>query len=180
MSIQMDGPGQRPVPAWLNAVLAAASAASVALLVYGLPPTRPDFGDSALPALNAGLNTAAGVCLMIGYSFIRRGQIEAHRRCMLFAFAMSAIFLVSYLVHHARAGSVPYVGPPDLRSLYFAILVPHVVLAASVVPLAVVTIFRGLKDQRRLHRKIARITLPIWMFVSVSGVVVYWMVYRLH
>lgn len=180
MSVQLSGPGSAPAPGWLYPALAAASVACVALLVYGLPPSRPDFGASALPALNAGLNSAAAVCLVVGYRFIRRGQIQAHRRAMLFAFALSAIFLVFYLVHHAQAGSVRYIGPPELRAVYFAILVPHVVLAAAVVPLALLTIFRGLKDRRPQHRRIAKITLPIWLFVSVSGVIVYLMVYRLH
>ena len=175
MSIEL---GREPAPGWLYPVLAGASALCVAILVYGLPPLRPDFGSSALPALNAGLNSAAGFCLILGYRFIRRGQIEAHRRTMLFAFALSAIFLVSYLVHHAQAGSVPYVGPPGLRAVYLAILVPHVILAAAVVPLALITIFRGLKDRRPQHRRIAKITLPVWLFVSVSGVIVYLMVYR--
>jgi uncharacterized membrane protein YozB (DUF420 family) len=166
-------------PNWLFPALLAASALCVLTLVYGLPPSRPDFA-STLPALNAGLNSAATVCLLVGYRFIRRGQVAAHRRTMLFAFALSAVFLVSYLVHHAQAGSVPYVGPPGLRAVYLAILVPHVILAAAVVPLALFTIFRGLKDRRPEHRRIAKITLPIWLFVSVSGVVVYLMVYRLH
>ncbi len=176
LSIELE-----PAPHWLLPALLAASALCVATLVYVLPPLRPDLGGtSALPALNAGLNSAATVCLLIGYRFIRRGQIAAHRRSMLFAFALSAVFLVSYLVHHAQAGSVPYVGPPALRAVYLAILVPHVILAAAVVPLALFTIFRGLKDRRPEHRRIAKITLPIWLFVSVSGVVVYLMVYRLH
>jgi uncharacterized membrane protein YozB (DUF420 family) len=179
MSLELSGPAAEPAPSWLLPVLAAATALCVAILVYALPPSRADFAASILPALNAGLNSAATVCLLFGYRFIRRGQIAAHRRSMLFAFALSAVFLVFYLVHHAQAGSVRYAGPPALRGVYFAILVPHVVLAAAVVPLALLSIFRGLKDQRPRHRRIAKITLPIWLFVSISGVVVYLMVYRM-
>jgi putative membrane protein len=167
------------VPTWLNPLLLALSAASVLVLVALLPPTRVDIDVTRLPALNAGLNSAAGLCLVMGYVFIRRGNVLAHRRCMLFAFGLSAAFLVSYVIHHAGAGSVPYRGPESLRFLYRVVLVPHVILAAAVVPLALVTIFRGLRDQRRNHRKLARVTLPIWLYVSVSGVAVYWMVYRL-
>jgi uncharacterized membrane protein YozB (DUF420 family) len=130
-----------------------------------------------LPTLNALLNGAAGVCLAVGYYFIRRRNVTAHRRAMLTAFGLSALFLVSYLVHHARVGSVPYQGTGVLRVVYFAILIPHVLLAAAVVPLAIVTIRRGLRGQVERHRPIARITLPIWLFVSVTGVLVYLMLY---
>ncbi len=165
-------------PAWLLPWLALSSAACVALLVFGLPPLRADAGGT-LPALNAGLNLAASVSLVTGYLFIRRGQVLAHRRSMLFAFGLSAVFLVCYLIHHAAVGSVRYIGPPALKALYLAILFPHIALAAAVVPLALVTIFRGLKDRRPAHRRLAKVTLPIWLYVSVSGVVVYLMVYRL-
>jgi putative membrane protein len=167
------------IPSWLNPLLLALTAFSVLVLVALLPPTRVDVDVTRLPALNAGLNSAATLCLVVGYVFIRRGNVLAHRRCMLFAFGLSAAFLVSYLIHHAGAGSVPYNGPESLRGLYRLVLVPHVILAAAVVPLALVTILRGLRDQRQNHRKLARITLPIWLYVSVSGVAVYWMVYRL-
>jgi uncharacterized membrane protein YozB (DUF420 family) len=170
---------REPAGGQLYAALAALSAACVALLVYVLPPTRAGFHSAILPALNAGLNSAAGLCLLLGYRFIRRRQLVAHRQTMLFAFGLSALFLVFYLVHHAQVGSVPYAGPEAWRSVYYAILLPHVVLAAAVVPLALITIRRGLKDLRPKHRRLARITLPIWLFVSLSGVVVYWMVYRL-
>lgn len=130
-----------------------------------------------LPTLNACLNALAGVCLLVGYYFVRRKNITAHRRAMLTAFAFSALFLVSYLIHHARVGSVPYRGEGFLRVLYFSILIPHVLLAAAVVPLAIVTIRRGLGGQIERHRPLARVTLPIWLFVSTTGVVVYFMLY---
>jgi uncharacterized membrane protein YozB (DUF420 family) len=130
-----------------------------------------------LPTLNALLNGAAGVCLVLGYYFIRKRNVEAHKKAMLTAFAISTVFLVSYLIHHARVGSVRYQGTGFLRTLYFAILIPHVLLAAAVVPLAIVTIRRALRGQFERHRPIARVTLPVWLFVSVTGVAVYVMLY---
>jgi len=97
---------------------------------------------------------------------------------MLSAFALSSVFLVTYLVHHAQVGSVKYQGEGVLRALYFALLVPHILLAAVVVPLALLTIYRGWTNRITLHRRIARVTLPVWLFVSVSGVIVYFMLYR--
>jgi putative membrane protein len=132
-----------------------------------------------LPTLNACLNAAAATFLVIGFVFIKQRRIRAHKLCMLTAFGISCVFLVSYLVHHARVGSVPFRGAESLRPLYFTILVPHVILAALVPPLALVTIRRGLKDERVRHTRIARITLPVWLYVSVSGVAVYWMLYRI-
>ena len=132
-----------------------------------------------LPHLNAALNAIAGVLLVIGFVFIKAKKIDAHRRCMLAAFTMSALFLVSYVTYHAQVGSRPFPGTGLLRTIYFAILIPHVVLAAAVLPLAIVTLRRGLAMDVARHRKIAKITLPIWLFVSVTGVVVYLMLYRL-
>ncbi len=132
-----------------------------------------------LPHLNAALNAIAGVLLVIGFVFIKAKKIDAHRRCMLAAFTMSALFLISYVTYHAQVGSRPFPGTGLLRTIYFAILIPHVVLAAAVLPLAIVTLRRGLAMDVARHRKIAKITLPIWLFVSVTGVVVYLMLYRL-
>jgi uncharacterized membrane protein YozB (DUF420 family) len=133
----------------------------------------PDF----LPTLNAALNAAAGACLVAGYRFIRRKEVEKHRRAMLTAFGISVVFLISYLTHHARVGSGPCQGPGVMRGVYFASLCPHSLLAAAVVPLAIVTLRRGLKGQIDKHRPLARITLPVWLYVSVTGVVVYVMLY---
>lgn len=132
-----------------------------------------------LPTLNAALNTLAAVFLVLGFVFIKRRRIAAHRLCMLSAFTLSCLFLVSYLIHHARVGSVPYAGPDSLRPVYFAILVPHIVLAAAVPPLAILTIRRGLRNDVDRHRRIARVTLPIWLYVSATGVAVYYMLYWL-
>ena len=132
-----------------------------------------------LATLNASLNAASTVFLVAGFYFIRRKQIARHRACMLTAFGISCAFLVSYLIHHARVGSVPFRGPESLRPLYLAVLVPHVSLAAAVPVLAVLTIRRALKGDFERHRRIARVTWPIWLYVSVTGVIVYWMLYRM-
>jgi uncharacterized membrane protein YozB (DUF420 family) len=132
-----------------------------------------------LPTLNAILNSTAAMLLVMGFVFIKQKKIAQHRACMLAAFAVSTAFLVSYLIHHYRVGSVPFRHGGAWRLLYFAILVPHVLLAVSVVPLALVTIRRGLKGDIPRHRPLARVTLPIWLFVSVSGVVVYLMLYQM-
>jgi uncharacterized membrane protein YozB (DUF420 family) len=132
-----------------------------------------------LPALNALLNLTAGTLLVIGWFLIKARRIEAHRRIMIAAFGTSALFLVSYLIYHGQVGSKPYTGTGVLRTIYFSILIPHVVLAAVILPLAIVTLRRGLVRSDAAHRRIARITLPLWLFVSVSGVVVYLMLYQL-
>jgi uncharacterized membrane protein YozB (DUF420 family) len=130
-----------------------------------------------LPALNAALNATAGVFISVGYLFIRRGNQTAHKRCMIAALATSTLFLISYVVYHASAGSRPYQGEGFMRMVYFAILIPHVVLAAITVPLALVTANRGLRNRLDAHVRIARWTLPIWLYVSVTGVIIYLMLY---
>jgi putative membrane protein len=132
-----------------------------------------------LATLDAILNAAALICLCAGYYFIRKKQIQRHRRAMLTAFVLSIGFLITYLAHHALDGSVPFRHPGPLRTLYFAILIPHVLLAAAIVPLAIVTLRRGLALRIVDHRRIARITLPIWVYVSFTGVIVYLMLYHL-
>lgn len=132
-----------------------------------------------LPTLNAVLNTASALCLVAGYVFIKRRRIAEHRLAMLSAFVISAVFLVSYLIHHAQVGSVPFQGSGFARVLYFVVLIPHIILAALVVPMAVVTIKRGLGGDIERHRPLARVTLPVWLYVSASGVVVYLMLYQL-
>lgn len=132
-----------------------------------------------LPTVNASLNAFATICLVAGWWLIKRRRIEAHRKALLAAFGASALFLVSYVTYHANAGSRPYHGTGWLRVLYFSILIPHVILAAAVLPLAIVTLRRGLRRDDARHRRIARITMPIWLFVSVTGVIVYLMLYVL-
>jgi uncharacterized membrane protein YozB (DUF420 family) len=132
-----------------------------------------------LPALNATLNAIAGILLVIGYLLIRRGKIDAHRKVMLSAFGCSVLFLVSYLVYHYQVGSVRFTGTGAIRTVYFTILITHTVLAAVVPFLAVITLVRVLRRRFDKHRQIARWTLPIWLYVSVTGVAVYWMLYQL-
>ena len=132
---------------------------------------------SDLPALNATLNGIAGLFLLAGFYFIRRRQIARHRAAMLSAFAMSTLFLFSYVVYHANAGSKPFTGEGPIRVVYFTILITHVILAAAIVPLALMTLFRGLRRDDARHRRIAKITWPIWMYVSATGVVIYLMLY---
>jgi len=132
-----------------------------------------------LPAVNAILNSIAAALLVSGYLLIRRGQVEQHRLCMLAAFATSTLFLVSYLVYHAQVGSRPYTGQGPIRTVYFAVLISHVTLAATILPLALVTLRRGLQRNDARHVAIARWTLPIWLYVSITGVIVYWMLYQM-
>lgn len=133
-----------------------------------------------LPTLNAVLNGVAGILLVLGFVEIKRRRIDVHRRYMIAAFVMSILFLVSYVIYHLQAGSRPFPGTGIWRTIYFAILIPHVILAAAVPPLAFVTLRRGLVRNDAAHRKIAKITLPIWLFVSVTGVVVYLMLYQMY
>lgn len=131
-----------------------------------------------LPALNATLNGIAAVLLVIGYVLIRRGQYAQHQVCMLAAFTTSALFLVSYLVYHAQVGSRPFPGRGPIRVVYFTILISHVTLAAVILPLALMTLSRGLRGRFDRHVPIARWTLPLWLYVSVTGVLVYLMLYQ--
>ena len=134
---------------------------------------------SDLPSLNATLNGISAVLLVTAWFFIKARRIQAHRRCMISAFTASALFLTSYVIYHAQVGSKPFPGTGPIRVVYYAILIPHVILAAVVLPLAIVTLRRGLRRDDARHRRIARVTLPLWLFVSVTGVIVYVMLYRL-
>lgn len=131
-----------------------------------------------LPAVNATLNAISGVLLLIGFRYIRSGRIEQHRRLMLCAFATSALFLFFYVLYHAQVGSVPFTRQGFVRPLYFTILITHVCLAAVVLPLALVTLTRGLRGRFAQHRRVARWTFPIWLYVSVTGVLVYVLLYQ--
>jgi len=133
-----------------------------------------------LPAVNAVLNGTAAAFLAAGYVLIRRGRIEQHKRCMLAALATSAVFLVSYVIYHLNIGSQPFPGQGGIRIVYFGILITHVVLAAAILPLALTTAARGLAAQYDRHVRIARWTLPLWLYVSVTGVVIYLMLYQLY
>lgn len=131
-----------------------------------------------LPAVNATLNAISGVLLIVAYTFIRRRKIEQHRKVMLAAFATSTLFLVCYVVYHAQVGSVRFTRQGFVRPVYFTILFTHVTLAAIVLPMAIVTLSRGLKARYPQHRRIARWTFPIWLYVSITGVLVYVLLYQ--
>ena len=131
-----------------------------------------------LPAVNATLNAVAALLLLAGYREIRRGRLARHRAAMIAACGASTLFLVSYVIYHAQAGSRPFTGTGPVRIVYFTILVSHVILAAAILPLALITLVRALKGQFARHAALARWTLPIWLYVSVTGVIVYLMLYH--
>ena len=133
---------------------------------------------SDLPSLNAALNLTSTILLVTAWFFIKNRRIQAHRRCMIAAFVTSALFLISYVTYHAQIGSKPFPGTGAIRIVYFSILIPHVLLAAAVLPLAIITLRRGLRRDDERHRRLAKVTLPIWLFVSVTGVIVYVMLYQ--
>jgi uncharacterized membrane protein YozB (DUF420 family) len=137
-------------------------------------------GISDLPTLNATLNAIATMLLVSGYVLIKRGRQRQHQWCMISALITSALFLVSYVIYHLNAGSRPFEGQGAIRLVYFAILITHVILAAVIVPLALATATRGLRAQFDKHVRIARWTFPIWLYVSVTGVVIYLMLYQLY
>jgi len=132
---------------------------------------------SALPLLNAVLNATSALLLAFGYLFIRQKNILAHKVCMLSAFAVSTCFLISYVIYHYQAGSKPFAGTGFLRLIYFPLLISHILLAAVIVPLALTTLYRAWAGAFERHKRIARFTLPIWLYVSVTGVLVYLMLY---
>jgi len=132
-----------------------------------------------LPSVNAGLNIATFLLLTLGYVFIRQRAITGHTMAMLGACGTSTLFLISYLYYHYHHGSQHFMGQGWIRAVYFFILITHTILAIVIVPLAITTLYRGLRGRFQKHVKIARITFPLWIYVSVTGVVVYWMLYRL-
>ena len=133
-----------------------------------------------LPATNAILNAASAVFLLTGFAMIRSGKVFAHRICMLTAFACSSLFLVGYVYYHSVIGVIRFSGQGWIRPVYFTILTTHTILAATIVPLVLITLTRALRSQFLRHRAIARWTLPLWLYVSVTGVIIYWMLYRLY
>ncbi len=135
---------------------------------------------SDLPTLNAILNSISAVLLITGYTFIRRSRITAHRICMVSAFVTSTFFLISYLTYHYYHGSTKFQGQGTARILYFTILVTHTILAAVIVPMILITFARALRGDFGKHRAIARWTFPLWLYVSVTGVIVYLMLYRIY
>jgi len=168
----------------LIGVVSVVALSVVGALLLGRAPAVGGVEVAALPGVNAMLNGASAVLLTAGFLFIRRRNVAAHRACMLGAFGVSVLFLVCYLVYHYHAGSRPFGGQGWIRPLYFVLLVSHIVLAAAIVPLALTTIYRGLSAYRGAsahvarHVRIARWTLPIWLYVSVTGVAVYLLLYH--
>lgn len=137
-------------------------------------------GIHDLPAVNATLNATAAVLLLTGFVLIRNRQFRAHRNVMLAALVCSTLFLTSYLIYHSQVGSVHFPGTGAARTVYFTVLITHTLLAAAVPVLAGITVVRAFRGNFRRHRRLARWTLPIWLYVSVTGVVVYWMLYQMH
>ncbi len=135
---------------------------------------------SKLAAVDAALNAISAVLLALGYFFIRRKNIAAHRACMVSAFATSTLFLICYLTYHAYHGVTRFRGQGIVRGVYFSILGTHTLLAVVIVPLVLVTLYRAWRERFDLHKRIARWTLPLWLYVSITGVVVYWMLYHLY
>lgn len=151
----------------------------IVLVTRGGPEAHAGPVPSGLATMNALANTTASALLVLGWLAIRRRRVAAHRICMIAALGASTVFLVGYVLHHAAVGSVPFAGPTWLRPLYFTVLVPHILLSALVLPLALTTVWWAWRGRFASHRRIARWTLPLWLYVSVSGVGVYWMLYRL-
>ena len=160
-------------------LLSAAIVAAVGYLLLGHDPgPGAPGGVAALPALNATLNASAAVLLASGWVLIRRGRVAAHRACMLGAVAVSTAFLISYVIYHSMAGSRPFAGQGWIRAVYFPLLISHIVLAAAMVPFVLTTLYRALSGDFTRHARLARRTLPVWLYVSVTGVLVYWLLYR--
>lgn len=139
----------------------------------------PDY-ISYLPHVNATLNSTSAILLIVGYRFIRRGQINAHRVCQTSAVITSTLFLISYLTYHYYHGDTRFLGQGIVRPIYFTILITHVILAIVIVPLVLITFYRALRSDFVRHRRIARWTLPLWLYVSVTGVIVYLMLYHFY
>lgn len=174
-SVQQEPPATK----WVVAGLTVFVCVAVVVVLYAFPGRTSPGHPGILPTINALLNGSAAVFLGLGFYFIKQKNRLAHKRSMLTAFVLSSVFLVTYLLHHAQVGSVPFQGTGAVRMIYFAFLIPHVLLATVVVPLALFTIYRGWTNRIEKHRKVARWAFPIWMYVSVSGVIVYFMLYHL-
>lgn len=135
---------------------------------------------SSLPTVNASLNSASAIFLLLGFLFIRRGKVTAHKTCMLSAFSCSALFLVSYIYYHVHAGIHRFPAHGWIRPVYMTILTSHTILAVVILPLILITLYRALKSDFLRHRKIAVWTFPLWLYVSITGVIVYWLLYHAY
>lgn len=162
-------------------LLSAVIVGAVGYLLLGHEPgPEAPAGVAALPALNATLNATGAALLTAGWVLIRRRRIAGHRACMVGAVVVSSAFLVSYVIYHSMAGSRPFTGQGWIRAVYFPILISHIVLAAAMVPFVLTTLYRALTGDFTRHAALARWTLPVWLYVSVTGVVVYWLLYRVY
>lgn len=137
-------------------------------------------GVADLPALNATLNAVSATLLILGYFFIRRREINRHKVAMFSACVTSTLFLVSYLVYHYHVGSKPFPGQGWVRTFYYTVLISHVILAAAILPMAIATVTLAWKERFQAHRRLARWTLPLWLYVSLTGIVVYLMIYQFY
>lgn len=161
------------------ALISVAVVAVVGVLLLGRSPESGMSDVSALPGFNALLNATSALLLALGYVFVRMGKVQVHRACMLGAFGVSVLFLVSYVAYHSAFGSRSFAGQGWIRWVYFPLLISHILLAAGIVPLALATIYRAWRGEVVRHRRLARWTLPLWLYVSVTGVMVYWLLYRI-
>ncbi len=150
----------------------------VGVLVRGHRPAVAPAAVAVLPAVNAVLNGTSAILLTMGFVFIRRRNIAAHRACMLTAFGVSVLFLLSYVAYHYQAGSRPFEGQGWIRPVYFVLLISHIGLAAVILPFVLTTVYRAWRSEFARHVRLARWTLPMWLYVSVTGVLVYWMLYH--
>jgi putative membrane protein len=164
----------------INAAIAIVSIAipSVILLLFYLKPPDIRFGFDLriLPAFNASLNFCTAMLLISGFYFIKNKKVKSHRLCMITAFSFSALFLICYVVYHALTEPTSYGGSGVVRNIYYFILLTHIILAAVIVPLVLITLVRGLQQKFDKHRRIARWTFPLWLYVAITGVAVYLMV----
>ncbi|HTL47634.1 MAG TPA: DUF420 domain-containing protein [Verrucomicrobiae bacterium] len=134
---------------------------------------------SKFPPLNASLNATSGLLLLLGYAFIRQRAMKAHAMCMVAACCTTILFLGCYIYYHAHHGSEPYKGTGPMRTVYFGILISHTILAITILPLVIRSLYLGLTGNFVKHSRVARVTFPLWLYVSVTGVIIYWMLYRL-
>ena len=161
---------------WAIGIVSLAIPLVVLILFYLKPPSvQLGFDLKILPAFNASLNFSTAILLLSGFYFIKNKKIRSHRLCMITAFCLSALFLISYVTYHALTEPTSYGGQGTMRTVYFFILISHIVLAAVIVPLVLITLVRGLQEKFDRHRRIARWTFPLWLYVAVTGVVVYLM-----
>ena len=135
---------------------------------------------TSLPHLNAALNATTAILILTGFFLIRAGKVKPHKACMISAVGTSTLFLTSYIIYHSQHGVTRFPGEGWIKIVYFSILISHTILAVTIIPFIAVTLFRALREQFDRHKRIARVTFPIWLYISVTGVIIYWMLYHLY